>query len=631
MRLNFKLSHKALILVAVPLLFEVIFLITITGLLHQVEQENIRETHARDVETGANGILKLLLQGGTASVLSRLSNREDFEKDYRTLSDKVNKRSLEMRQLVKDNEHERETFKKLEKITTELQLDIAAAHDALLQNDQVQAMRGWMIVNKKMKEMFVSADQLVEEQQSIQLEKKRAAVQGRERLKYVIAGGVLFNIMLAISLAVYFNRGTSRRMQLLVDNSMRLAQKLPLNPPIGGGDEIAQVDEAFHQMERNLNQATRKERAIVAHAVDVICSMDPDFKITAINPAAYSSWGYRPSELIGQRLLSFIATEDIDQTTSTIRRIILDSADGSFETRVRKKGGAFVDMLWSAHWSSEENSLFCVAHDISGRKEIDRMKQDFVAMVSHDLRTPLTSVQGFLSLLSVEAYGQLTDSGKESLELTEGSVSRLIGLVNDLLDIEKMESGMLTLQIDRCSVESIFKRSLEAVSAVASQRAINLRIASGQPLEVKADSDRIVQVVVNLLGNAIKFSPEGSEIILSAQEVQEPRTLTSKESPKEADSYVEFAVRDFGRGVPENLSQVIFDRFKQVEIADEKQKGGSGLGLAICKAIVERHGGSIGVETPEDEVIGRPRVGSRFWFRLPQATIGQMGDIKVAG
>jgi PAS domain S-box-containing protein len=405
-------------------------------------------------------------------------------------------------------------------------------------------------------------------------------------------------------------------MAQLVDNSARLAQKLPLNPPIGGGDEIAQVDEAFHQMERDLTQATRKERAIVANAVDVICSMDPDFKITAINPAAYSAWGYRPNELIGQRLISFISTEDIDQVTATIRRIIAESADGSFETRVHKKGGSFVDMLWSAHWSKDENSLFCVAHDISERKEIERMKRDFVAMVSHDLRTPLTSVQGFLSLLSVDAYGELTTPGKESLELTEGSVTRLITLVNDLLDIEKMESGMLTLQIESCTVMSIFRRSIDAVSAIAAQKAINLQIGGSGRSAVKADEDRIVQVVVNLIGNAIKFSPEGSEIVLSA---------------KDMENFVELEVRDFGRGVPSHLTQVIFDRFKQVEVGDEKEKGGSGLGLAICKAIVERHGGSIGVDTPQPEIIGHQGVGSRFWFRLPKATSGQMSDIKVAG
>jgi PAS domain S-box-containing protein len=616
MSLNFKLSHKALILVAVPLLFEVVFLVTITGLLHQLEQENLRETHARDVEAAANSLLKLLLQGGTASVLSRLSNREDFEKDYRNLSDKVNQRSLAMRELVKDNEHERSIYDRLAKVTTDLQADIAAAHDALLQNDQVQAMRGWMTVNKRMKEMFLCADQLVEEQQEIQLEKKRAAAQGRERLKIVIACGVLFNVLLAISLAIYFNRGTSRRMSMLVDNSIRLAQKLPLHPPIGGGDEIAQVDEAFHRMERALMQAMRKERAIVANAIDVICSMDADFKLTAINPACFTSWGYRPNELIGQRLISFTAKEDIDLVTAALRRVIQDAADCSFEARIRKSNGSYADTSWSANWSKEEESLFCVAHDISGRKEIERMKQDFVAMVSHDLRTPLTSVQGFLSLLSIDAYGELSASGKESLSLTEGSVTRLITLVNDLLDIEKMESGMLSLQIDGCQASEIVKRAVDAVTSLASQKAISIKSTVSDNLIVRADRDRIVQVLVNLLGNAIKFSPEGSDILIAAREVED---------------FVEFQVRDFGRGIPKHLAESIFDRFKQVEVADEKVKGGSGLGLAICKAIVERHGGTIGVETPDDGIIGRPAVGSQFWFRLPKATIGQMSDIKVAG
>jgi PAS domain S-box-containing protein len=604
MRFNFKLSHKAYILVAVPLLFEVIFLCTIANLLHQVEQENIRETHARDVEAAANSLLQLLLQGGTVSVISRLTNRDDFEKQYRSLSDKINEKSLKFGDLVKNNAHEYEAFKKIRAFTFELQQDLATAHVALSQNNQLQAMRVWLAVNKKTNAMFVAADQLVEEQQSIQQEKMHAAQKRREQLKYVIASGVVLNILIAISLAIYFNRGTSRRMALLVDNSMRLAKKMPLMPPIGGGDEIAQVDEAFHQMERALSQANRKERAIITNAVDVICSMDADFKITAINPASSNAWGYRPEELIGQRLLSYIASEDIDLTTAAVRRIITDGAAGNFETRLRKSDGSFTDMLWSAHWSKDENSLFCVAHDIRERKEIDRLKRDFVAMVSHDLRTPLTSVQGFLTLLSVDAYGSLSESGKQSLQLTESSVTRLISLVNDLLDIEKMESGMLSLQVETCFVDDIFKRSIESVKTIAEQKAIFIESSVRSEPSVRVDLDRVTQVIVNLLGNAIKYSPEGSKIILSSTDV---------------DGSVEIDVRDFGPGVPPEMTQAIFDRFKQVELIDEKKKGGSGLGLAISKAIVECHGGSIGVESFESTPLSTDQCGCRFWFRLPNS------------
>lgn len=618
MKPTLKLSHKAFILVAVPLLFEVVFLTTIAGLLHQVEQENFREAHAREVEAAANSLLQLLLQGGTASILSRLTNRDDFEIQYRSLSDKINEKSLKFGYLVKDNAHEYESFKRIRTISLQLQQDLSNAHTALSQNNQLQAMRVFLTVNKKMNSMFVAADQLVEEQQGIQQEKARAAQKRREQLKWVIASGVGLNILIAISLAIYFNRGTSRRMSLLVDNSMRLAKKMPLMPPIGGGDEIAQVDEAFHQMERELSQANRKERAIITNAVDVICSMDADFKLTALNPASFNAWGYRPDSLLGQRLLSIMVAEDVDAATVAVRRIINDGVDGNFETRIKKSDGTLTDMLWSAHWSKEENSLFCVAHDISERKEIDRLKRDFVAMVSHDLRTPLTSVQGFLELLSVDAYGNLSESGKQSLRLTESSVARLIDLVNDLLDLEKMESGMLTLHVETCNIENIFSRSIEAVKTVAEQKDITIETFIHGAPSVRVDFDRVVQVVVNLLGNSIKFSPEGSRILLSSRQLEHG----SDGKISEAGS-IEIDVRDFGRGVPPDMLQSIFDRFKQVARSDQKIEGGSGFGLAICKAIVERHGGSIGVESFSPNSGVSESRGSRFWFRLPAGSSGQ--------
>jgi two-component system sensor histidine kinase VicK len=121
------------------------------------------------------------------------------------------------------------------------------------------------------------------------------------------------------------------------------------------------------------------------------------------------------------------------------------SGTGSFENRIICQDGRGVDFAWSAHWSKADKTLFCVARDITERKQVDRMKRDFVAMVSHDLRTPLTSIQMVLSLLEAEAYGQLSDSGHENLEAAEANVNRLIGLVNGLLDLEKMESGKLIL------------------------------------------------------------------------------------------------------------------------------------------------------------------------------------------
>jgi signal transduction histidine kinase len=217
-------------------------------------------------------------------------------------------------------------------------------------------------------------------------------------------------------------------------------------------------------------------------------------------------------------------------------------------------------------------------------------------MVSHDLRTPLNSVQGFLELLGAEAYGNLSEDGYDSLEITEASVKRLIALINDLLDLEKMESGMLELRIARTDLKTILSSSIGSVISFAKQADVEVKIAGDAHLILDADNDRLVQVVVNLLSNAIKFSPKGSQV-----------TIDVAKSP---DS-VRVNIRDRGRGVPEKMRESIFERFKQVELNDERKKGGSGLGLAICKAIIERHGGKIGVEPGSDNV------GSVFWFTLP--------------
>jgi signal transduction histidine kinase len=181
----------------------------------------------------------------------------------------------------------------------------------------------------------------------------------------------------------------------------------------------------------------------------------------------------------------------------------------------------------------------------------------------------------------------------------------LITLINDLLDLEKMESGMLELRIDKTDLSNILKRSVQAVAGFANHEGIKLVVDPDAELELDADNDRMVQVVVNLLSNAIKFSPKGETISIDATNL---------------DGFVRVNIRDKGRGVPEHLRESIFERFKQVELSDERKKGGSGLGLAICKAIVERHGGSIGVEP------GEGGVGSTFWFTLPVVS-----SMKVTG
>ena len=418
---------------------------------------------------------------------------------------------------------------------------------------------------------------------------------------FVLVGGAL-HVMLALFLWLTFSRDTADSFRILMDNTRRLAVGQPLNPPIPGKGEIAHLDRVFQDMAQALDAARRKERAIIENAIDVICSFDDDGKFVQVSPASEHLLGFPPSEMLGKHFHDLIFTDDLRSTGEAIAEIRGGHGRGQFENRVKKKDGSLVDVLWGMQWSEAEQMMFCVAHDITERKEIERMKQEFVAMVSHDLRTPLTSIQGFLTLLETGMYGDLTPGGAENLSIAGANISRLIALINDLLDIEKMESGKLKMEMGSCALSEVFERSLGGVIGFAEQQQVKIDAAETD-LVAFADRDRLVQVLINLVSNAIKFSPKGSTVRVEASTV---------------DTFVEVRVIDCGRGVPSEYRDVIFERFQQVKTTDATKKGGSGLGLAICKAIVEGHSGSIGVDSEEGK-------GSTFWFRIPL----QVSTVKV--
>lgn len=244
-----------------------------------------------------------------------------------------------------------------------------------------------------------------------------------------------------------------------------------------------------------------------------------------------------------------------------------------------------------------------VFHDMADAlDQAARRKKELVAMVSHDLRTPLTSLRGFLELLTMGALGDVAEGARDRARRAQNSVERLIALINDLLDLEKMESGTIQLTASRLKAETLIERAVESVSQFADEHDVTI-VAPVTEASLNADGDRLVQVLVNLLSNAVKFSPPDSTVTVSVEELP---------------GWIEFRVKDEGRGVPAAFQEAIFERFQQVEAADARAKGGTGLGLPICKAIVEQHGGTIGVDSQEGK-------GSEFWFRLPADTTGD-GD-----
>jgi PAS domain S-box-containing protein len=395
--------------------------------------------------------------------------------------------------------------------------------------------------------------------------------------------------------------------------AMRPLTETALHALASVADEIALgIDRA--RASEALRASEARSRAVVDNMMEALIIVDDKIIVRAMNPAAGRIFGYAAEELLGQPLALLVPESMMDDPALFLREAKRRSLGRITEWEGRRKNGAIFPFELSLFvFETPEGRRFGGSiRDISERREVERLKKEFVSTVSHELRTPLTSIRGSLGLLAGGVLGELPPRAAEVMAVAERNVVRLVRLVNDILDLERFDTGRIEINFETVALDSIFTRSLEAVRGFADQEGVTLE-ALPTDARVWGDSEKLVQVLVNLLSNAVKFSPRGSTVQFSASQEK---------------GWSQVRVRDQGRGIPSSFRGALFERFRQAEASDARQKGGSGLGLAICKAIIEQHGGSIGVESEEGN-------GSVFWFRLPDspAAIGQdaAGTRELAG
>jgi signal transduction histidine kinase len=264
----------------------------------------------------------------------------------------------------------------------------------------------------------------------------------------------------------------------------------------------------------------------------------------------------------------------------------------------RKSGEAFpVELTISPVQLRDRRIYNGIIRDVTERTKLDRLKSEFVSVVSHELRTPLTSVRGSLSLLNTGVAGELPARARTMVSIGLQNSERLLRLINDILDMEKIESGKMEFNFEPVAARSLIDAAVAENRAFLDQLKLGVEtVFSGEPgTAVRGDNGRLMQVLANLISNAAKYSPEGGIVTIGADAGK---------------SRVRLWVKDRGPGIPESFHGRIFQKFSQADSSDTRQKGGTGLGLSIAKAIVERHGGTIGFETAEGK-------GTTFYFDLP--------------
>lgn len=359
------------------------------------------------------------------------------------------------------------------------------------------------------------------------------------------------------------------------------------------------VEEQFAITEerRGLRQYEAVLRAATGHC---ILATDDAGSITIFNSGAERLLGWRADEVVGKPLLEFLHPDDLSKAAAFLDRQRDRTGEGEGDPLHMRfvRDGEVRDAEAVAYTLVDDPSIRGIVltiRDITEQRQLERLKSQFISAVSHELRTPLTSIKGSLGLIVGGVAGELPEQAAHLVKVADRNSDLLMQLVDDILDLDRLDDGRMILERDDEPLDAIVGRSVDAVSGMAAQRNVRIVTHGVDATVIHVDGFRISQALTNLLGNAVKFSPEGADVTVTVGHAPDAMTLQ---------------VSDAGPGIPADMREAIFERFEQVRGANSLSGEGTGLGLPIARGIVEAHGYSLSVESAEGN-------GSRFTIRLP--------------
>jgi len=364
------------------------------------------------------------------------------------------------------------------------------------------------------------------------------------------------------------------------------------------------------QAEATLRESDRRWRSLLDNVQLAVVGLDQQGNVEYVNPFFLKLTGYTQAEVIGQYWFEQFLPPYLRSNVDVVfqQMIQQENFHPHYQNPILTKSGEERLIAWSNTLLHDTGGnpigTVSIGEDITDRSQLERMKAEFISIVSHELRTPLTSMQAALSLLDENIVDPASEEGQTIIQIATEGVDRLVRLVNDILDLERLKSGKMRLEKRLCNTVDLVTSAVDQMQEMANQAGVILNISTFS-FQIYADSDRLLQVLTNLLSNAIKFSSHSSMIWLTVELIKCQSTHL-----EETVHSLCFTIKDQGRGIPANELESIFERFHQVDASDSREKGGTGLGLAICRSIIQQHGGRIWAES----VFGE---GSTFYFTLP--------------
>lgn len=373
------------------------------------------------------------------------------------------------------------------------------------------------------------------------------------------------------------------------------------------GNHIKSISIRTDITKTKIANAEREMRTALHLLRDEVYMFDPtSLRFTYLNQSAMDRFGW--DDQTYPKLTVADAQKGFDEAAFRARaRPLMDGEVQQLNYGITVEGVPYDICLQLMQPEGASPRFISVARDVSERKALEKTKDEFIATVSHELRSPLTSIKGSLGLILAGTTGELAERTRSMLEIARRNADRLVLIINDILDLEKIAAGEMKFVVEPTEVTELVQEAMAANEPYAARFGVTYQ-AKGleSPISVSCDMDRIFQVLTNLMTNAAKFSKPGGIVEVLVEQLE---------------GSVRISVKDKGAGIPKAAQATIFDRFTQADSSDQRAKGGTGLGLSIVKAIVERHGGQIDFESTEGE-------GSNFYFDLPLTAGSDSGNVK---
>lgn len=628
MRLSLSLRFKGLLVVLLLLAMELLFVGCHIWLLQEAERESRKQETAKEVIARATDMLQSLYDAGDSVAKYLVSHDPEGIRRYEQARQQIPDEIKWIKEHIKDDKSQLALLEKIESSVTEGMATLAEMRSITDKEAQFVAMQYAVKlrakVQKNMEGLIRDLIDFLNTEKKIESTSPKVLEAQRDMIKYLLWAGVALNIVVAFALALLFTRSITSRLTIVEDNSLRLRQRKPLRAPLRGDDEIALLDQAFHKMSHSLRgeealvQASEEQvqtiidqmpigLAIIQttnakntknsenHETDRASSNGAE-EIEYANPSLEKMLGFKSGAMVGTMVASHFLIPGAKPTPLQDSSLI----EGVIDLIAAKKDQSQIPVEFSVTDISlghlaEQNKQLATVIDVTEKREIEKMKEAFLAMVSHDLRTPLTSVAGFLHMLPMGVYGELNNAIVASTKVAEDEVELLIALINDLLDLEKLRAGQLDLRVTQFDLEDVIDSAVDALYSLADAVMVSV-IFEGCEGKIAADQERLQQAITKTLEGLLRLCEPGDTINISVTMV----ITNLKKAYTIAFNSEKIALQN-------TPLAKLFEPFQPIELASGSIS--LGLRLPLAQAIVLSHGGTCGASQHSG--------GLSLWLTLP--------------